>query len=69
MKDMLLKLWIKAQILREDHAQDMVEYALVVGIIALACTAAMGLVATDIKAMWAAVSTKIGTQTTAIAVP
>ena len=41
MNDMLLKLWIKAQILREDHAQDMVEYALVVGIIALGATVAL----------------------------
>ena len=37
MKDLLLKLYIKAQALREEHGQDMVEYALVVGIIALGC--------------------------------
>lgn len=61
MKDMLLKLWIKAQILREDHAQDMVEYALVVGIIALAATAFMGTVATNINGMWGKISTAIVT--------
>jgi Flp pilus assembly pilin Flp len=59
MKDMLLKLYIKAQILREDHGQDMVEYALVVGIIALGATAVMTTVAGNIVDMWTKVSAKI----------
>lgn len=66
MKDMLLKLWIKAQILREEHAQDMVEYALVVGIIALGATAAMTTVATDMGLMFGAVSAKVAAQTALI---
>jgi Flp pilus assembly pilin Flp len=66
MKDMLLKLWIKAQILREDHAQDMVEYALVVGIIALACTVAMGTVATAINGMFTALKDAIVAKTALI---
>jgi Flp pilus assembly pilin Flp len=66
MKDLLWKLWIKAQILREDHAQDMVEYALVVGIIALACTAGMTTVAGKIGLMWTAVADSVATQTAKI---
>lgn len=59
MKDLLLKWYIKAQILREEHGQDMVEYALVVGIIALGATAAMKPVADSIIAMWDAIKAKI----------
>ncbi len=66
MNDMLLKLWIKAQILREDHGQDMVEYALVVGIIALGATLTMGTVATNVGLMFTAVAKKISTQTALI---
>jgi len=62
MKDLLLKLYIKAQILREDHGQDMVEYALVVGIIACGCTAGMKTVATAINAMFTTLSTGIAAQ-------
>jgi Flp pilus assembly pilin Flp len=66
MKDLMLKLYIKAQMLREEHGQDMVEYALVVGIIALASTTIMGTVAGNINLMWTKVSTTIVTATTKI---
>jgi Flp pilus assembly pilin Flp len=66
MKDLLLKLYLKAEMLREEHAQDMVEYALVVGIIALASTTIMGTVATNINLMWTKVSDTIITATTKI---
>jgi len=52
--------------LREEQAQDMVEYALVVGIIALGCVASMTTISDNIVAMWAKVSTGITTATGAI---
>ena len=59
MKNQLMKLYVKAQILREEHGQDMVEYALVVGIIALGATAAMGVVANAVGAMFNTLGTSI----------
>jgi pilus assembly protein Flp/PilA len=61
MKERLLKLYVSAQVLREEHGQDMVEYALVVGVIALACTAAMTGVANAINNMFNTLATAIGT--------
>jgi pilus assembly protein Flp/PilA len=50
MKDTMLKLYIKWQnLLSGDEGQDLVEYALVVALIALAATAGMGTLATDIN--------------------
>lgn len=63
MKNLLLKMWIKAQSLRDENGQDMVEYALVVGIIALGATTIMGTVAADVVAMWTKVGTAITTAT------
>jgi len=45
----LLKLYAKAQFFREDNGQDLIEYTLVAALIALAATAGMGVVATDIN--------------------
>ena len=43
MKDMMLKMYIRMQnLLSQDEGQDLVEYALVVALIALAATAGMG---------------------------
>jgi pilus assembly protein Flp/PilA len=50
MKDLLLKLYIKVQnLLSQDEGQDLVEYALIVALIALAATAGMGKLATAIN--------------------
>jgi pilus assembly protein Flp/PilA len=50
MKDILLKLYIKVQsLMSQDEGQDLVEYALIVALIALACTAGMGKLATAIS--------------------
>ena len=53
MKDTMLKLYIKMQNLKsqltEEHGQDLVEYALVIALIALAATAGMKVLATDIS--------------------
>ena len=49
------------QNLREDHGQDLIEYALVVGLIAFAATAGMGAVATKINAAFATIGTTLTT--------
>jgi len=53
MKDTMLKLYIKMQNLKsslmQEEGQDLVEYALVVALIALAATAGMKTLATDIN--------------------
>jgi pilus assembly protein Flp/PilA len=50
MKDMLLKLYIKIQgLLSQDEGQDLIEYALIVALIALAATAGMTGLATAIN--------------------
>jgi len=50
MKDILLKLYIKIQdLLHEEDGQDLVEYALIVALIALAATAGMNTLATAIN--------------------
>jgi len=50
MKDMLLKLYIKSQdLLSREDGQDLVEYALIVALIALACCAGMKSLATAIS--------------------
>ena len=53
MNDTMLKLYIKMQnlksLLSQEEGQDLVEYALVVALIALAATAGMKTLATDIS--------------------
>ena len=63
MRDALLKLYIKMQILRQEDGQDLVEYALVVGLIALAATASMKTLATTIGSAFTSVGTKLTTYT------
>jgi pilus assembly protein Flp/PilA len=59
MKDMLLKTYIKAQILREDHGQDLIEYALVAALIAFAAVAGMGTVATGINTAFSKIASRL----------
>ena len=59
------KLWtrLRAEIVllhAEESAQDLVEYALVAVVIALAATAGMGSVAKEINAVFSSVAKKIG---------
>lgn len=50
MKDILLRLYIKVQdLLTQEEGQDLVEYALIVALIALAATAGMRTLATAIN--------------------
>ena len=66
MKDLLLKLYLKAQALRDERGQDMVEYCVVVGFIALAATAAMGGVANQVSGMFNSLGNAIQNKANAI---
>ena len=67
MKDTLLKLYVKAQVLREslksENGQDLIEYALVVALIALAATVGMKAVAGNINTAFTSIGTKLITYT------
>jgi pilus assembly protein Flp/PilA len=64
MKDALLKLYAKLQILRDDCGQDLVEYALVVALIALAAVTGMQGLATSINGAFTKVGSNLGTYVT-----
>jgi pilus assembly protein Flp/PilA len=62
MNDKLLKLSIKIKtLLSEERGQDLVEYALVVAIIALGATTAMTTLAGDINGVFSAIGTTLST--------
>jgi pilus assembly protein Flp/PilA len=66
MRNAFLKLYVKAQTalqtLKDENGQDMVEYALVVGIVALGATAGLSSVATGINNMLGRLSDLLTTQ-------
>ncbi len=64
MKEFLLKLTIKMQILLNDSGQDLIEYALVVALIAFAATVGMSTVAADINQAFSNIGTKLTAYTT-----
>ena len=64
MKDKLLKLSVILQLLKDEHGQDLIEYALVVALIAFAATAGMGSLATAINAAFGRMGTKLGAYVT-----
>lgn len=60
MKETMLKLSAKIQTLMlQEEGQDLIEYALVVALIALAATAGMGTLASDINTAFTNVGTKL----------
>jgi len=63
MKEHLLRLQTKIQILLNDNGQDLIEYALVVALIAFAATAGMNTVAKDINLAFSNIGTKLTTYT------
>jgi pilus assembly protein Flp/PilA len=68
MRNNLLKLYMRMQNLKDavignQSGQDLIEYALVVSLIALAATAGMSTVATKISTAFTAVGTKLTTYT------
>jgi len=68
MNNSLLQLYVKMQVLKEaalrdERGQDLIEYALVVSLIALGATAAMSGVAAAISTAFGKVGTKLNTYT------
>jgi pilus assembly protein Flp/PilA len=63
MKQSLLRLQIRMQILLNDNGQDLIEYALVVALIAFAATVGMNTVAGDINQAFSNIGAKITTYT------
>ncbi len=63
MKDQLLKLSVKLQILLDENGQDLIEYALVVSLIAFAAIAGMSTVASDINTAFGNIGTKLTSAT------
>ena len=65
MRDFLLKQYVKAQILRrtlrEEHGQDLIEYALIVALIAFAATVGMTNVAGKINTAFGLIGNKVTT--------
>ncbi|UWZ83082.1 Flp family type IVb pilin [Occallatibacter riparius] len=65
MKDTMLKLYIKMQNLKsslmQEEGQDLVEYALVVALIALAATAGMRVLASDINNAFSGIGNTLNT--------
>jgi pilus assembly protein Flp/PilA len=60
MNTMLLKLFMKFQdLISREEGQDLVEYALVVSLIALGATASMKTLATGISAAFTSISTQL----------
>ena len=54
---------LKAALLENQSGQDLIEYALVVSLIALAATAGMSTVATKISTAFTSIGTKLSTYT------
>jgi pilus assembly protein Flp/PilA len=64
MRDFLTKQYVRLQtFLRDTHGQDLIEYALVVALIAFAATAGMDNVATDINNAFSKIGSKLITYT------
>jgi pilus assembly protein Flp/PilA len=67
MNNLLLKLYVKFQdLVSREEGQDLVEYALVVALIAFGATAGMGALAGGINKAFTQVSTNLGTAITTI---
>jgi pilus assembly protein Flp/PilA len=62
LKDLLFKLYVKFQNLKDrEEGQDLVEYALVVALIAFGATAGMGALAGGINSAFNTISSTLGT--------
>jgi pilus assembly protein Flp/PilA len=59
MKTFLTRIYVTVQMLKEESGQDLIEYALVVALIALAATAGMSTVAVDINSAFTNIGNKL----------
>jgi pilus assembly protein Flp/PilA len=63
MKDLGIKLYIRMRNLVDDNGQDLIEYALVVALIAFAATAGMSTLATKLNQAFANIGSTLTTYT------
>lgn len=61
MKNLLTRTYVWAQICREEDGQDLIEYALVVALIAFAAIVGMGEVASNINLAFSKIGNKLVT--------
>ncbi len=59
MKDMLIKLRVKWDLLKDERGQDLIEYALLIAFVAFAATAGMTTLAGDINAAFTTIGTDL----------
>ena len=59
MKEALLKLYVKLQVLKQENGQDLIEYALIAALIALAATVGMSTLASDINSAFVNIGAKV----------
>lgn len=60
MKNMILKMYVKMQtLMAREEGQDMVEYALVVALIAFGATAAMSSLSSELNSAFNSISSKL----------
>ena len=59
MKNSVMKAYVWAQMWRDEHGQDLVEYALVVALIAFAAVAGMNTLASNINSAFSKVGSKL----------
>ena len=64
MKEHLLKLQVRMRILLDENGQDLIEYALVVALIAFAATVGMGNVANGINDAFSKISSRLNSAIT-----
>ena len=59
MRDTLLKMYLKFQGLKDDEGQDLVEYALLVALVALVCVTGINNVATAVNSVFTNISSSL----------
>jgi pilus assembly protein Flp/PilA len=64
MKDKLMKLSVKLQVLLDEEGQDLIEYALVVALIGFAATAGMGSLANALNTAFNQIGTTLASYIT-----
>jgi pilus assembly protein Flp/PilA len=61
MNKMMLKLYLTLQTLREEHGQDLIEYILIGGVVALGAVAGMSTFAANVNAAFTSLGAKLTT--------
>ncbi len=59
MKDLLIKLSVKWELLKDESGQDLIEYGLLVALVAFAATAGMTSLATSLNVAFTNIGTKL----------